>query len=169
MSDTASRLLTLLSLLQARRSWTGSELAERLEVSARTVRNDVERLRSLGYDVHASPGMPGGYRLGAGGTSIPPLVLDAGEAVAVAVGLRTGVNCIIGGMEETSVRALAKLESVLPTKVRQRVRNLNRYTVPLPGSRPVPFVDPELLTMLAGSCDLRERLRFWYDPISTAS
>jgi predicted DNA-binding transcriptional regulator YafY len=156
-------MLKLLSLLQSRQTWTGSALAERLEVSTRTVRNDVERLRSLGYDVLASPGMPGGYRLGAGGTSMPPLLLDPEEAVAVAVGLRTGVNCIIGGMEETSVRALSKLETLLPPRVRQRVRNLNRYTVPLPGSQPVPIVDPELLTMLAGMCDLKERVRFWYD------
>lgn len=163
MSDTAGRLLRLLSLLQTRRSWTGSELAERLEVSARTIRTDIERLRALGYEVHASPGMPGGYRLGSGGASLPPLVLDAEEAVAVAVGLRTGVNCIIGGMEETSVRALAKLEALLPARVRQRVHNLNRYTVPLPDGRPVPFVDPELLTQLAGMCDLREGARFWYE------
>lgn len=162
MSDTVGRLLTLLSLLQTHRSWTGSELADRLGVSARTVRNDVERLRGLGYHVEAQPGMPGGYRLGPGGTALPPLLLDTEEAVAVAVGLRTGVNCIIGGMEETSVRALAKLESLLPARVRRRVHNLNRYTVPLPDDRPVPFVDPEVLTQLAGLCDLRECVRFWY-------
>jgi len=164
MAETASRLLTLLSLLQARRSWTGSELAERLEVSSRTIRNDIERLRSLGYEVHATAGLPGGYRLGPGGATLPPLVLDTEEAVAVAVGLRSGVNCIIGGMEETSVRALAKLEALLPGPVRRRVHNLNRYTVPLADSRPVPFVDPEVLTQLAGLCDTRECVRFWYEP-----
>ncbi len=162
MSDTAMRLLSLLSLLQGERDWTGGELADRLGVSARTVRTDVERLRELGYDVLATRGV-GGYRLGHGGTSLPPLLLDGEEAVAVAVGLRTGVNCIIGGMEETSVRALTKLERVLPSRLRQRVRNLNRYTVPLPSTQPVPVVDPALLSQLAGLCHSRERVRFWYD------
>lgn len=162
MPDTAMRLLSLLSLLQGERDWTGGELADRLGVSARTVRTDVDRLRGLGYDVHATPGV-GGYRLGHGGASVPPLLLDGDEAVAVAVGLRTGVNCIIGGMEETSVRALSKLERVLPSRLRQQVRTLNRYTVPLPSTQPVPVVDPALLTGLAGHCDRRERVRFWYD------
>ncbi len=162
MSDTATRLLSLLSLLQGERDRTGGELAERLGVSTRTVRTDVDRLRELGYDVRATRGV-GGYRLGPGGTSVPPLLLDGEEAVAVAVGLRTGVNCIIGGMEETSVRALTKLERLLPSRLRQQVRLLNRYTVPLPGTQPAPVVDPALLTGLAGRCDRRERMRFWYD------
>lgn len=163
MSHTAVRLLSLLSLLQTR-EWTGVQLADRLQVSARTVRSDIERLRELGYDVQATRGGVGGYRLGTAGTSVPPLLLDGEEAVAVAVGLRTGVNCIIGGMEEASLRALGKLEQVLPTPLRHRVRNLNRYTVPMPATRPVPVVDPELLTQLAGLCHSQERLRFWYEP-----
>ena len=112
--DTSERLLKLLSLLQARPDWTGRELAERLDVTGRTVRNDVERLRRLGYPVHASPGVGGGYRLGAG-AALPPLLLDDEEAVAVAVGLRTAAGGAVAGIEETSLRALVKLEQVLPS------------------------------------------------------
>jgi predicted DNA-binding transcriptional regulator YafY len=162
MSRTAERLLSLLSLLQDGRSWTGAELADRLAVTGRTVRNDVDRLRQLGYDVTATRGTVGGYRLGGSGTSLPPLLLDTEEAVAVAVGLRTGVNCIIGGMEETSLRALTKLEQLLPARLRHRVRNLNRYTVPLPSQAPVPAVEPALLSQLVGMCHARERFRFRY-------
>ena len=111
--DTSERLLKLLSLLQARPDWTGHELAERLDVTGRTVRNDVERLRRLGYPVLASPGVGGGYRLGAG-AALPPLLLDDEEAVAVAVGLRTAAGGAVAGIEETSLRALVKLEQVLP-------------------------------------------------------
>lgn len=160
MSQTAVRLLSLLSLLQTRRAWRGTELATRLGVSTRTVRNDIERLRELGYAVEGTRGGDGGYALGSGGSAIPPLLLDAEEATAVAVGLRTGVNCIIGGMEETSIRALAKLERTLPGPLRSRVRNLNRYTVPLASTMPMPEVDPAALTLIAGLCDQRERLRF---------
>jgi predicted DNA-binding transcriptional regulator YafY len=162
MSQSAVRLLSLLSLLQGPRTWTGAELAERMQVSPRTVRNDIERLRELGYAVEATRGGVGGYHLGAGGASLPPLLLDAEEAVAVAVGLRTGVNCIIGGMEETSVRALAKLEQVLPAPLRRRIRHLNRYTVPVPNTEPVPVVEPAMLMDLVGACHRRERIRFWY-------
>src|SRR5919201_5977288 len=104
---TSARLLRLLSLLQARAGWTGPELAERLGVTTRTVRHDVERLRDLGYPVHATPGVAGGYRLGAG-AALPPLLLDDDEAVAVAVGLRTAAHGSVVGIEETAVRALAK-------------------------------------------------------------
>ncbi|MDN5798229.1 MAG: WYL domain-containing protein [Intrasporangium sp.] len=165
MPSPATRLLELLSLLQLPRDWTGAQLAERLDVSARTVRSDIERLRQLGYAVHATRGGIGGYRLGASGSAIPPLLLDAEEAVAVAVGLRTGVNCIIGGMEETSALALAKLERVLPDRLRGRVRHLNRYTVPLPATQPVPVVDPARLTQLVELCHARERLRFTYEDL----
>ena len=130
MLDTSARLLRLLSLLQANPSSTGPELAERLNVTTRTVRNDVERLRRLGYPVHASPGAAGGYRLGAG-AQLPPLLLDDDEAVAVAVGLRTVAGRGVSGTEETSVRALAKLEQLLPSRLRRRVRALQAYTVPL--------------------------------------
>jgi len=162
MSQSAVRLLSLLSLLQGPRTWTGAQLADRMQVSPRTVRNDIERLRELGYAVEAARGGVGGYRLGAGGASLPPLLLDAEEAVAVAVGLRTGVNCIIGGMEETSVRALAKLEQVLPPRLRRRVHHLNRYTVPVPNTEPMPVVDPALLMLLVGYCHRLERIRFRY-------
>src|SRR3954471_14843336 len=107
MLETSARLLRLLSLLQTSRDWTGAELAGRLEVSTRTVRNDVERLRTLGYPVHATRGSIGGYRLGAG-ASLPPLLLDDEEAVAVAVGLRSAAGGSVAGIEETSLRALAK-------------------------------------------------------------
>ena len=113
MLETSARLLRLLSLLQARRDWTGAELAARLGVTTRTIRNDVDRLRGLGYPVEARPGVAGGYRLGAG-AALPPLLLDDDEAVAVAIGLRTAASGSIAGIEETSVRALAKLQQVLP-------------------------------------------------------
>src|SRR5271169_3973187 len=118
MRETSARLLKLLSLLQARRDWSGADLAARLEVTERTVRRDVGRLRDLGYPVHASRGTDGGYRLGAGAAM--PLLLDDNEAVAVAVGLRTAARSPVTGIEETSVRALAKLEQVLPSRLRRR-------------------------------------------------
>ena len=127
MVETSARLLALLSLLQVRREWTGQELADRLEVGPRTIRRDVDKLRSLGYPVEAAPGVAGGYRLGAGG-ELPPLLLDDAEAVAVAVGLRTAASGSIAGIEETSVRALAKLEQVLPARLRRRVSALSDVT-----------------------------------------
>jgi predicted DNA-binding transcriptional regulator YafY len=125
--QTSARLLALLSLLQVRREWTGQELADRLEVGARTIRRDVDKLRSLGYPIEAAPGVAGGYRLGAGG-ELPPLLLDDAEAVAVAVGLRTAAAGGIAGIEETSVRALTKLEQVLPGRLRRRVSALSLAT-----------------------------------------
>ena len=162
MRGKAERLLALLSLLQDHHGWTGTELAERLEVSPRTIRSDVAQLREIGYHVAAVPGGTNGYRLGPAGRAVP-LLLEPEEATAVAVGLRTGVSCVIGGMEEESLRALAKLERVLSPRVRHRIRTLNHYTVPLPSQQPVPVVDPETLTLLVGLCDNHERLRFWYD------
>jgi predicted DNA-binding transcriptional regulator YafY len=159
MLETSARLLRLLSLLQARPRWTGRELAERLEVTTRTVRNDVERLRRLGYPVDASPGAAGGYRLGAG-AQLPPLLLDDDEAVAVAVGLRTAAGRGVTGIEETSVRALAKLEQVLPSRLRRRVSALQAYTVPFEGWGPT--VDADTLTAIAGACRDQVRLRFAY-------
>ena len=161
MLDTSARLLRLLSLLQMPRDWTGAELADRLEVSARTVRNDVERLRALGYPVHASRGSVGGYRLGAG-AKLPPLLLDDEEAVAVAIGLRNAAGGSITGVEETSLRALAKLEQVLPDRLRRRVNALQTYTVPVPGDEPGPRISAETLTVLTAACRDRERLRFGY-------
>jgi predicted DNA-binding transcriptional regulator YafY len=118
MLETSTRLLRLLSLLQARRDWTGPELAARLEVTTRTVRNDVARLRRLDYPIEARPGVDGGYRLVVGGV-LPPLLLDDDEAVAI--GLRSAVSGPITGIEETSLRALTKLRQVLPSRLQRRV------------------------------------------------
>jgi predicted DNA-binding transcriptional regulator YafY len=160
MTPTSARLLKLLSLLQTRRDWPGEELARRLEVSGRTIRRDVERLRELGYPVDAVTGPAGGYRLHAG-TAMPPLLLDDDEAVAIAVGLRTAARASVTGIEETSVRALVKLEQVLPSHLRRRVNALQTATVTLASSGG-PTVDPEALTAIAGACRDRERLRFGY-------
>ncbi len=160
MSDTSSRLLKLLSLLQAPREWPGSELAGRLQVSRRTIRRDVERLRDLGYPVEATMGAGGGYRLVAG-TAMPPLLLDDDEAVAIAVGLATAARHPVHGIGEASVRALAKLEQVLPSRLRYRVRSLNAAVVPLPVGDG-PGVDPGQLTTLAAAIVGRERVRFGY-------
>ena len=159
MLETSARLLRLLALLQVRRDWPGAELAERLGVSTRTLRTDVERLRTLGYPVEARPGVAGGYRLGAGGV-LPPLLLDDEEAVAVAVGLRTAAAGGVAGIEETSVRALVKLEQVLPGRLRGRVRAVAGATVAVGGAG--PRVDAEVLTGIAGAIRDRERLRFDY-------
>jgi predicted DNA-binding transcriptional regulator YafY len=159
VTPTSGRLLELLSLLQARREWAGRELAERLGVSGRTVRRDVDRLRALGYPVDAVTGPAGGYRLHAG-TAMPPLLLDDDEAVAIAVGLRTAAGASVTGIEETSVRALVKLEQVLPAHLRRRVNALKSATVTLAATGPT--VDPECLTVLAAACRERERARFDY-------
>ncbi|MGF7237029.1 MAG: helix-turn-helix transcriptional regulator [Frankia sp.] len=159
MLEASARLLRLLSLLQNRRDWTGTELADRLGVDARTVRRDVDKLRRLDYPVHARPGAAGGYRLGAG-AALPPLLLDDDEAVAVAVGLRTAAGGSIAGIEETSVRALAKLEQVLPSRLRHRVAALGAVTVPMVGRG--TKVDPGILTVIASACRDHQRLRFDY-------
>jgi predicted DNA-binding transcriptional regulator YafY len=159
MLGTSARLLRLLSLLQARADWSGPELADELGVTTRTVRNDVQRLRDLGYPVHASPGVGGGYRLGAG-AALPPLLLDDEEAVAVAVGLRTAAGGGVTDIQETSVRALAKLEQVLPSRLRHRVQALQAATVEVPA--PGPTVDAAVLTALAAACRDHQRLRFDY-------
>ncbi|MBT2378414.1 YafY family transcriptional regulator [Streptomyces sp. ISL-111] len=161
MLETSARLLRLLSLLQAHRDWSGADLAERLGVTPRTVRRDVDKLRELGYPVNASPGTGGGYQLGAG-AELPPLLLDDEEAVAVAVGLRTAAGHGIEGIGETSVRALAKLEQVLPNRLRRRVSALGAFTVPMLRGAETDTVDPALLTELAAACRDSERLRFSY-------
>ncbi|WP_327427623.1 helix-turn-helix transcriptional regulator [Streptomyces sp. NBC_01236] len=161
MLETSARLLRLLSLLQAHREWSGADLADRLGVTPRTVRRDVDRLRELGYPVNASPGTGGGYQLGAG-AELPPLLLDDDEAVAVAVGLRTAAGQGIEGIGETSVRALAKLEQVLPHRLRRRVGALNAFTVPMLRGPQPSAVDPGVLTELANACRDSERLRFEY-------
>jgi predicted DNA-binding transcriptional regulator YafY len=159
MVETSARLLALLSLLQLRREWRGHELAERLEVGARTIRRDIGKLRSLGYPIEAAPGVAGGYRLGAGG-ELPPLLLDDAEAVAVAVGLRTAATGSISGIEETSVRALAKLEQVLPGRLRRRVKALGDATSAFGVEG--PRIDAGMLATLASACRDCTRLRFTY-------
>ncbi|MDQ2707144.1 MAG: HTH domain-containing protein, partial [Actinomycetota bacterium] len=127
MANTSSRALRLLSLLQTHRYWSGEQLADRLEVSIRTLRRDVERLRELGYPVRASRGVDGGYQL-APGAVLPPLVLDDEEAVALAVGLQTAAQGAVAGIAESSVRALAKLAGVMPPSLRRRVEAVRTMT-----------------------------------------
>ena len=159
--STSSRLLRLLSLLQTPRDWTGTELASRLEVSPRTVRNDIERLRDLGYPVHATRGPVGGYRLEAG-TSMPPLLLEDDEAVAVALAMRTATVGAVEGLEESSLRALAKLEQVLPPRLRRQVMTVQSVTMQVRRGRPGPTVDPAMLTELARLARERFQVRFDY-------
>src|SRR5437667_4070147 len=159
MSETSSRLLELLSLLQGRRDWPGSELADRLDVSGRTIRRDVERLRQLGYPVDSLTGPAGGYTLRAG-IAMPPLLLDDDEAIAIAVGLRTAARASVAGIEETAVRALVKLEPVLPAHLRRRVGAMGSATVT--SSAGGPTVDAQHLTAIASACRDSERLRFGY-------
>jgi predicted DNA-binding transcriptional regulator YafY len=167
MLDTSVRLLRLLSIMQARPEWTGPELAERLDVTVRTLRRDVTRLRELGYPVRATPGVAGGYRLAAGST-LPPLLLDDDEAVAVVLSLRTATSHSVTGIAETALAALAKLERVLPARLRQRTAALRLATVPLPGQ--APTVDPDVLTVIAEACQGQYRLTFAYrDRDGTAS
>jgi len=159
-TDTPARLLQLLSLLQTPREWPGGELADRLGVSRRTVRRDIDRLRELGYPVQATLGSDGGYRLVAG-KAMPPLVLDDEEAVAIAVGLRAGAGHALEGVDEASVRALAKLEQVLPSRLRHRVATLQAATTPLT-SGDGASIAPETLTVMASTVAGQERLRFAY-------
>jgi predicted DNA-binding transcriptional regulator YafY len=159
MLNTSARLLRLLTLLESRREWSGAQLAERLEVSARTVRNDVTRLRALGYPVGAAPGVAGGYRL-ASGAAMPPLLLEDDEAVAVAVALRSSAGGGVSGIEETAVRALVKLEQVFPTRLRHRVNALQAYTVAVPSTGPT--VDPHILATIAAACRDYELIRIDY-------
>src|SRR6201999_3112766 len=144
MAETSGRLLQLLSLLQTPREWPGPELARRLGVTPRTVRNDVERLRRLGYPVQATRGGVGGYRLSAG-TAMPPLLLDDDEAVAIAVSLRTASGGAVDGLEETALRALTKLLQVLPTRLQGRVDALQAHTVRVAARRRQPDVEGRLL------------------------
>jgi predicted DNA-binding transcriptional regulator YafY len=158
--ETSARLLRLLSLLQARSSWTAPELAERLGVTDRTVRRDVARLRQLGYPVDAEPGPFGGYTLGRGG-SLPPLLLDDDEAVAVAIGLRAAAAGGVAGVDLATATALAKLEQVLPARLAKRVRTLHDATAELQGREP-SSVDAGTLVDLAQACRRGERLRLDY-------
>jgi predicted DNA-binding transcriptional regulator YafY len=159
MVQTSARLLALLSLLQQRREWSGPELAGRLEVGPRTIRRDVEKLRDLGYPIEAAPGIAGGYRLGPG-AQMPPLLLDDAEAIAVAVGLRSAASGSIAGIEEYSVRALAKLEQILPDRLRDRVRALGDATSIFRVDG--PQIDADELALIAGACRDGVRLHFSY-------
>jgi predicted DNA-binding transcriptional regulator YafY len=159
MVQTSARLLALLSLLQQRREWSGPELAGRLEVGARTIRRDVEKLRELGYPIEAAPGVAGGYRLAAG-AQMPPLLLDDAEAIAVAVGLRSAASGSIAGIEEYSVRALAKLEQILPDRLRDRVHALSDATSTFRVDG--PQIDADELALIAAACRDGVRLRFEY-------
>lgn len=163
MLDTSARLLSLLSLLQMRLDWTGPELAERLGVGERTIRNDIDRLRSLGYPVDATRGRAGSYRLGAGG-KLPPLLLDDDEAVAVAIGLRVASG--VSGIAEAGARALAKLLQVLPPRLRPTVDALSstvdRGPEDVGTDVPDPEVDPRTLGTVAQAVRDEEWLRFDY-------
>jgi predicted DNA-binding transcriptional regulator YafY len=156
---TAARLLRLLSILQAREFWTGGELARRLEVTERTLRRDIDRLRSLGYPVHSTSGTAGGYKLGAG-AALPPLLLDDDEAIAVAVGLQTAAGGSVAEIGEASARALAKLEQVLPKRLRRRLAALRSSIVRLADAGPT--VKMSDVSSLASACSERRELRFSY-------
>jgi predicted DNA-binding transcriptional regulator YafY len=163
MRETSSRLLSLLALMQARPAWPGSELAERLGVSTRTIRNDIDRLRQLGYPVDATRGSAGYYQLGVG-AKLPPLLLDDEEAVAVAVGLRTGAG--VSGMTESSARALAKLEQVLPHRLRRQVHavhsSMSKGLDNTGSNVPDPEVDPAVVSTIAAAIRDEHYLRFDY-------
>ncbi len=161
VNDPTARTLRLLSLLQTHKFWPGNALSERLEVSGRTLRRDIDRLRELGYSVDATPGVAGGYRLAAG-AHMPPLVLDDDEAIALAVGLRAAAGAAIAGIEDTALQALAKLEGVLPDRLRRRVNALHSNTAILRWNSADTVVDPEALGTLAQACRDREEVRFDY-------
>jgi predicted DNA-binding transcriptional regulator YafY len=159
MAESAARLLRLLSLLTSRPQWSAAELAGRLEVTERTLRRDIERLRALDYPVHSARGVAGGYRLGAGRV-LPPLLLDDQEATAVVIALRTAAIGGVAGIAETAVSALAKLEQVLPAGLRHRIAALQQATVLLP--RAAAMADPQTLALLAAACYRQHRVRFAY-------
>lgn len=162
MSETLGRVLRLLGLLQSRPVWTGTELAAELEVTTRSVRRDVERLRALGYPVRATQGVGGGYQLGAG-RELPPLLLDDGEAVAVAVSLRVAAGGSIAGVGEPALRALSKLDQMLPARLRGSVDAVAAATLSLDGTLggegPVPIA---LLLELAHAIRTPEQTTFPY-------
>lgn len=161
MASTSSRALRLLSLLETHRYWPGTELARRLEVSARTLRRDVERLRELGYPVHAYRGVDGGYQLAAG-AALPPLVVDDEEAVALVLGLHAAAQGGVSDIAESSVRALAKVTRMLPRRLSRRVRTLREMIVPASWGDPGEAVDGGALVTVAQACQDAERVRFGY-------
>jgi predicted DNA-binding transcriptional regulator YafY len=159
MTDTATRLIALLSILQTGRDWSGDELAVRLGVTSRTVRNDVDRLRNLGYRVDAMRGPGGGYWLGPGANT-PPLLLDDEETVAITLALRLVAGGSVRGMEEMGMQALVKIQRMLPDRLQQRIAALEGSVEPVPGRGPT--VDMDLLLILATACSNRQVLRFEY-------
>ncbi|QBI55494.1 helix-turn-helix transcriptional regulator [Streptomonospora litoralis] len=161
MGNTSERTLRLLSLLQTNRFWPGAELAERLAVSERTLRRDVDRLRELGYRVAATPGVGGGYQLRAG-RAMPPLLLTDEEAVAIAVGLRSAAAGSAAGYGEAAVEALTKVMDMLPPRLRRRIDALRASTAPVPPGMAGPRIDPLALLAIARACRDTERLRFDY-------
>jgi predicted DNA-binding transcriptional regulator YafY len=164
MGETTSRVLQLLGLLQSRRVWSGEELAERLGVTGRSVRRDVERLRELGYPVHASKGHGGGYQLGAG-AALPPLLLDPDEAVAMAVCLRLAAGGSVAGVGESALRALSKLDQVMPARLRSQVSAVHDATVTLSPNSSDAAVAPDVLMTLARACRDREHVAAGYTDI----
>jgi predicted DNA-binding transcriptional regulator YafY len=159
MLETSARLLRLLSLFQGRKYWSGPDLADRLDVTSRTLRRDVDKLRTLGYPIHSSSGVEGGYQLGAGST-MPPLLLDDEEAVAVTLGLQSAATGAIEGVEEASVRALAKIDQILPPRLGRRVAALKAMIVTMPGAP--SSVSARTLSTIAAACRDQETLRFRY-------
>ena len=164
MSETTGRVLQLLGLLQSRRVWTGAELAQRLGVTGRSVRRDVERLRELGYPVQASTGHGGGYQLGAG-AALPPLLLDGDEAVAMAVCLRLAAGGSVAGIGESALRALSKLDQVMPSRLRSQVAAVHDNTVTLTSSVDTT-VDPETLMILARASRDHEHVDLRYTALA---
>ncbi|ADU01078.1 helix-turn-helix transcriptional regulator [Mycolicibacterium gilvum] len=163
MSETTGRVLQLLGLLQSRRVWSGDELAARLRVTTRSVRRDIDRLRELGYPVHASTGHGGGYQLGAG-AALPPLLLDPDEAVAVAVCLRVAAGGSVAGVGESALRALSKLDQVMPSRLRSQVAAVHDTTVTLAGATDTP-VEPEVLMTLARASRDHEHVTVGYTDV----
>ena len=162
MASPGTRTLQLLSLLQSRRYWAGAELAARLDVSPRTLRRDIDRLRDLGYPVEARRGLDGGYQLAAGAV-LPPLLLDNEEAVAIGVGLHSAIQAgTVTGIEESSLRALSKVIKVMPSSLRRRIDALAAMTVPAPWQESAASVDAEVLVSVAQACQDGERLEFAY-------
>lgn len=159
MLETSARLLRLLSLFQGRRYWSGADLASRLEITSRTLRRDVDKLRQLGYPIHSTSGTEGGYQIGAGST-MPPLLLDDDEAVAVAIGLSRAASGSVHGVEEASIRALAKINQILPPRLNQRVAALRQMVVS--GGRSDSPVDPRILNAIAAACRDQQILIFAY-------
>ena len=159
VKETSARLLRLLALLQTRREWSGQELADRLGVTTRTVRRDVDKLRDLDYPVTAVKGIAGGYQLGPG-AKLPPLLLDDDEAVATAIALRTATSSGVAGIGETAVRAMLKLEQILPTRLRHRVDAVRPSAVRTPV--PASAVDVDVLSLIGMACRDHQRLRFDY-------